>query len=81
MADDQAFHDTSAPVDCRALTVRPRIEDGRRPMAGFVAQLIACDRRMAQFRRTRREDPTFAASAYGACAERDLANLAVDLKV
>ncbi len=82
MADDQAFHhEGSDPGGCRALTVRPRIEDGRRPMAGFVAQLIACDRGVAQFRQARREDPACAAIAYGAGAERDVAHLAIDMKV
>lgn len=79
MADDHAFQDAAS--DCRALTVRPRGEDGRRPMADFVAQLIACDRRMAQFRRARREDPTSAATAYGAGAELVASHLAIDMKV
>lgn len=79
MADDQAFHHID--IECRALTVRPRTEGGRRPMSGFVAQLIACDRRMAQFRRARREDPTSATAAYGAGTERDPRYLAIDLKV
>lgn len=86
MADDQAFHSADTPAKCRAVTVRPKSdgkgenEGGRWPMAGFVAQLIACDRRLAQFRRARREDPTCAATAYGAGAGRG-AHLAVDLKV
>lgn len=81
MTDDQAFHPADAPAGCRALTVRHMTGSERRPMAGFVAQLIACDRKLAQFRRARREDPTSAASAYGAGAGRGVAHLAVDLKV
>ena len=84
MADDQAFqgagHD--AGPECRALTVlRPRPQDGRRPMAGFVAQLIACDGRMAQFRRARRENPSSAATAYGTGAELAPSHLAIDFKI
>ena len=81
MADDQTFHPADAPARCRALTVPPVALESRRPMAGFVAQLIACDRRLAQFRRARREEPTHAASAYGAGVERGVAHLAIDLKV
>lgn len=83
MADDQAFQDAGhyAGPECRALTVRPRPEDGRRPMAGFVAQLIACDGRMAQFRRARREDPSSAVTAYGAGAELAPLHLAIDFKI
>lgn len=87
MVDDQAFQGTGrdpahdAGLECRALTVGSRTETGRRPMAGFVTQLIACDRRMAQFRRARREDPTCAATAYGTGAGREVADLAIDLKV
>ena len=83
MADDQAFHDAGhhAGSDCRALTAWPRPEDGRRPMAGFVAQLIACESRMAQFRRARREDPASAATAYGVGTELAASHLAIDLKI
>lgn len=81
MADDQAFHPAGTIAGCRALTVRPGPASERRPMAGFVAQLIACDRKLAQFRRARRDDPTSAATAYGAGTRRGAAHLAVDLKV
>lgn len=83
MADDRAFQDADdrAGVACRALTVRPSADGGRRPMAGFVAQLIASESRMAQFRRARREDPTSAAGAYKAGRGRGVPHIAVDLEV
>ena len=36
-----------------------------RPMAGFVAQLIACNRRLPAFRRSGRAEPGLATGVYG----------------
>ena len=38
--------------------------DADRPAADFVAQLIACERRLPAYRNVRRADPVAAATAY-----------------
>lgn len=56
-------------TECRALTVRPGPAESRsadRPLAAFLAQLIACKRRLPPFRRACRAEPAVARSSYGA---------------
>ena len=53
----------------------PRAE---RPLADFVTQLIACDRRLPAYRQARRAEPAVAAASYGAPAQRPAATFACD---
>lgn len=59
---------TGQPVPTgRALVVvgRPaRSRPEERPLAGFLAQLIACERRLPAYRPARTADPEIAASRY-----------------
>ena len=53
---------------CRALVPlaeRPVSRANERPSADFLAQLIACDRHLPEYRRTRRAQPEQVASRYG----------------
>lgn len=56
-----------APAQCRALTVvtrsAPALHD-ERPLAGFVAQLIACRGRLPAYRRAGRAEPAAARQSY-----------------
>ena len=78
MVDDQTRDDTStvptASGGSRALvtTQAPRVAPGGddRPMAGFVAQLIACHRRFPAYRKAGRADPGEATRIYGGEAGR-----------
>jgi hypothetical protein len=51
----------------RALVVLERQESAghERPLSGFLAQLIACDRRLPAYRSARLAEPERAISAYG----------------
>lgn len=58
-----------AATPCRALVPMASQHDlvgGDRPRASFLTQLIASDRRVHDYRRTRRTDPGSAATIYGA---------------
>ena len=65
----QGSTDRGAAGESRALVVidHPDAarEDGGRPLAQFVAQLIACRRGLAPFRKARRAEPGSARLAYG----------------
>lgn len=66
---DQVSHDeTAGPRQSRALVpVAPsRDATGRviSALPGFLAQLIACHRRLPDYRRSRREEPGPATAAY-----------------
>lgn len=68
------------PPACRALTVVPFADGGpapdetaapgarARPHAGFVTQLIACERRLPAYRERRRCEPADASARYGSPA-------------
>ncbi len=67
MADQTTCGDVGKPVGTgRALiVVKPRPDaESDRPAADFLAQLIACDRRLPAYRAVRRTDPNVAATAY-----------------
>jgi hypothetical protein len=60
----------------RALVVlaQQHSEVGERPSAGFVTQLIACNRRIGIYRTARRAEPADAITLYRGPAEAQLAN-------
>lgn len=46
---------------------RPRVVPGR-PLAGFITQIIACERRLDAYRARRRAEPAVASARYGETA-------------
>lgn len=57
----------SEPSECRALVRMEPAQPGRgseRPQADFLAQLIACHRRMPSYRQARTAEPKAAVTAY-----------------
>lgn len=65
MMDQDEAANTQVP--CRALAVIEPRHDGRgdeRPASEFLAQLIACQRRLPAYRAARKADPGPASSAY-----------------
>lgn len=60
----------TAPSECRALVaLEPRSPTPCalvRPDAGFLTQLIACERRLPAYRDRRRAEPADASARYGA---------------
>jgi len=62
----------TAPSECRALVVleprKPAPCAPVRPDAGFLTQLIACERRLPAYRDRRRAEPAEGVPRYGAAA-------------
>ena len=62
---------TAGPSRALVVMAEPRAEAScSRPMAGFVAQLIACKRHLPEYRRSVRAEPGLATGIYG--RERDV---------
>jgi hypothetical protein len=66
MPDESSRSDPSDHGECRALVVLAPVHSApaQRPLAGFVTQLIACDRRVGQYRTARRAGSSEAAGSY-----------------
>jgi hypothetical protein len=68
MRDEMTSGETEQGTECRALVaIAPaRSQPAERPMAGFVTQLIACERRIGPYRTARRAASSDAAASYAA---------------
>lgn len=72
MATGSPQDETRQPSACRSLVaVRQRLPacPGERPRAGFLAQLIANDRRLPAYRTARLAEPTAAIGSYASIAD------------
>ena len=66
MRDEMTSGDFTQATECRALVAvaQPRTRPAERPMAGFVTQLIACERRIGAYRTARRATSGDAIASY-----------------
>jgi hypothetical protein len=72
MSDTVAAQHLSSSRALVVITPEP-VRAAERPAAGFVTQLIACNRRIGIYRNARRAEPAIAASLYRGPASANLA--------
>lgn len=74
MSDTVAAQSPNASASRALVVLTPEpVRAAERPAAGFVTQLIACNRRIGIYRTARRTEPAAAASLYRGPAAANLA--------